>query len=90
MVPASSAETADRSARRPQIRYYDTMTPLPPRFDKRTVLGGQYLAVGAALALPPGSITLATMLGAVGTYLVFGRKRGPARTVSSKFLLHAK
>jgi len=66
------------------------MTPLPPRLDKRTVLGGQYLAVGAALALPPGNVALATLLAAVGAYLVFGRERKSPRTVPSKFLLHAK
>jgi hypothetical protein len=66
------------------------MLPLPPHLDKRTVLGGQYLTVGAALAFPPGNVALATLLVAVGAYLLFGRRRESLRIVPSKFLLHAK
>ncbi len=66
------------------------MTPLPSRLDKRTVLGGQYLIVGGALALPPGEPALAAPLVAAGAYLLFGRRRESAWTVPSKFLLRAK
>lgn len=66
------------------------MIPIPPRIDKRTVLGGQCLLIATLSALPSESAPFTVPLAAVGAYLAFGRKPRPNATTSSKLLLRAK
>jgi hypothetical protein len=47
-----------------------------PPFNKRTVLGGQYLLVGAVGALGLESVLLVAALVAVGAYLLFAPALG--------------
>ena len=46
------------------------MNIVSPPFNKRTVLGGQYLLVGAVGALSLESVLLVAVLVAVGAYLL--------------------
>jgi hypothetical protein len=50
-----------------------------PSVNKRTLLGGHYLTIGAVTGLTPGSAPIATLLVAVGAYILLEPRLSSAR-----------